>query len=126
LATLPLSTAWPTSDVIRRDNIQFTLTPRVCTIRAEQTRCEAKVTAEWHSAQDESLCLIVLDRPDVKHCWESFSHGTYSIQLTFANDLVFQLKDRELKDTLASETLRLIREAQQYRQRRRAPWNVFE
>jgi Protein of unknown function (DUF3019) len=114
------------NDTVRNGSISLELTPRICTVHADQNLCETKVTAQWHSDRDESLCLVIVDRPEVKHCWESFSRGTYSLQLTFGNDMTFQLKDPDLKNTLASETLRLIREAQQYRQRRRAPWNVFE
>ncbi len=36
---------------------------------------------------------MIVDRPDVKHCWEHYSQGTYSIDLTFVDDLTFQLRD---------------------------------
>ena len=68
----------------------------------------------------------MMERPEVKRCWENYSQGTYSIELTFADDLTFQLKDPQLQQVLSSEVLRVIREAIRYRHRRREPWNVFE
>jgi DUF3019 family protein len=107
-------------------DVRLDLIPKVCTVKSAQAPCEAKILAKWHAAENQSLCLIVLERPEVKRCWEQYSEGSYSIELTFSGDLVFQLRDTQLKDTLASETLRLIREALEYRHRRRAPWNIFE
>ena len=69
---------------------------------------------------------MILDRPEVKRCWENYSEGTYSIQLVFAEDLVFQLRDVDLRNVLASEVLRVIREAIRYRHKRRQPWNIFD
>jgi len=40
--------------------------------------------------------------------------------------VVFQLRDVSLEHVLASEALRVIREAIQYRHRRRQPWNIFD
>jgi hypothetical protein len=67
-----------------------------------------------------------VDRPDIKRCWENYAEGTYSIELVFADDLVFQLKDIQLQHVLASEALRVIREAMRYRHKRRQPWNIFD
>jgi Protein of unknown function (DUF3019) len=105
--------------------IQLELTPRVCTLAAADQQCNLSVTARWHSTQAESLCLIILDRPDVKRCWEQFSAGTYTVELQFADDLTFQLRDAELQRTLASRALRVIREVLRYRRQRREPWNVW-
>jgi hypothetical protein len=52
--------------------------------------------------------------------------GTYSIELEFAEDLTFQLRDPELRQILSSEILRVIREAIRYRHKRREPWNIFQ
>jgi len=84
------------------------------------------VQATWKAAGDESLCLVIVARPDVKRCWEHYSAGTYSIQLVFSEDLVFQLRNSDLQQVLASEALRVIREAIRYRRRRRDPWNIFD
>ena len=84
------------------------------------------VRATWRSPRDESLCLVIVDRTDVKRCWEKYSEGTYSIELIFSADVVFQLKDLDLKQVLASEVLRVIREAIRYRHKRREPWNIFD
>jgi Protein of unknown function (DUF3019) len=84
------------------------------------------VHAQWSAPREESLCLVIVDRPDIKHCWEHYSQGTYSIDLTFVDDLTFQLRDPDLQNILASEVLRVIREALHYRHRRREPWNIFE
>jgi hypothetical protein len=108
------------------DGIRFTLSPRVCTLALNDKQCETQVHAAWQAAHDESLCLVILERPNVKRCWEHYSQGTYDIQLIFTEDVVFQLKDLDLQRVMASEVLRVIREAIRYRHRRREPWNIFD
>ena len=107
-------------------SVHLELTPKICTVKADAAACETRVLAEWRASRDESLCLVIAQKPEVKHCWEHYSHGSYSLELTFNTDLRFELKDSQLRDTVAAESLRLIREALEYRHRRRAPWNVFE
>jgi hypothetical protein len=106
--------------------IQLELRPRVCTLAANETQCSTTVHADWHSPREESLCLVILGRSDVKRCWEHYSQGTYSIELVFSDDLLFELKDSRLETVLASQALRIIREAIRYRHRRRDPWNIFQ
>jgi hypothetical protein len=108
------------------EDIRLELSPRVCTLAANDKQCETRVNAKWRSPHEESLCLVIVNRPEVKRCWENYSEGTYSIELVFSDDLTFQLKDAELKHVLASEALRVIREAIRYRHKRREPWNIFD
>ncbi len=105
--------------------IRLELRPRICTLTVKDTQCDTVVSATWRSPRDESLCLVIVGRPEVKRCWENYSQGSYSIELTFSDDLVFQLKDTALQQVLASEMLRVIREAIRYRHRRPEPWNIF-
>jgi hypothetical protein len=108
------------------EDIHLELSPRICTLGNHDTQCKTQVLAQWRTPHEESLCLVILDRPEVKHCWEHYSRGTYSLYLTFVNDLTFQLRDPSLQNILASEVLQVIREALHYRHRRREPWNIFE
>jgi len=108
------------------DAIELELSPRICTLAMNDTQCDTTVRATWRSPRDESLCLVIVGRPDVKRCWEKYSQGSYSIALTFSTDQVFQLKDVDLQQVLASEVLRVIREAIRYRHKRREPWNIFD
>ncbi len=108
------------------EQIRLMLSPRICTLSANDKQCDTRVHATWQSPHSESLCLVIVDRPEVKRCWENYSEGTYSIELTFTDDLVFQLKDLELRNVLTSEALRVIREAIRYRHKRREPWNIFD
>ena len=108
------------------ENIRLELTPRICTLTRNDTQCDTVARATWQSSKDESLCLVIVGRPDVKRCWENYSQGSYSIELTFSADLVFQLKDLEVQKVLASEVLRVIREAIRYRHKRKDPWNIFD
>jgi hypothetical protein len=109
-----------------RSDIRLELSPRICTLTMNDTQCDTVVRATWRSPRDESLCLVIVGRPDVQRCWEKYSDGNYSIELVFSTDLVFQLKDLDLKQVLASEVLRVIREAIRYRHKRRDPWNIFD
>ena len=125
LGTMPAGYATETSNAGDED-IHLELSPRICTLAARDKQCETEVHAQWSSDHEESLCLVILNRPEVKHCWENYSQGTYSLHLTFADDLTFQLRDAGLQNILASEVLRVIREALHYRHKRREPWNIFE
>ena len=106
--------------------IRLEISPRLCTLAARDKQCDVVVHASWSAPQDESLCLVLLGRPEIKRCWEDYASGTYSVQLEFAQDLTFQLRDPSLQNILASEVLRVLREALQYRHRRRQPWNIFD
>lgn len=107
-------------------DIRLELSPRLCTLAVGDKQCEILVHAKWRSPHEESLCLVIVDRPEVKRCWEKYSQGTYSIELVFSDDLTFELRDLELRQVLASEALRVIREAIRYRHKRRQPWNIFD
>lgn len=109
-----------------RDGIRLELSPRICTLAINDTQCDTVVHATWQAPSNESLCLVIVGRPDVKRCWEKYSEGTYTIELIFSTDPVFQLKDLDLQQVLASEVLRVIREAIRYRHKRREPWNIFD
>jgi hypothetical protein len=109
-----------------RDDIRLELSPRICTITTNDTQCDTVVRASWRAPSNESLCLVIVGRPEVKRCWEKYSEGSYSIELVFSADLVFQLKDLDLQQVFASEVLRVIHEAIRYRHKRREPWNIFD
>jgi hypothetical protein len=111
---------------VPEDAIRLELSPRICTLSGNDRECATEIHASWQATRSESLCLIILERPDIKRCWEGYSEGTYSIKLTFSDDLNVQLRDPELRQALASQVLRVIREAIRYRHKRREPWNVFE
>jgi hypothetical protein len=108
------------------DAIRLEISPRICTLTGTDKQCVTPVHAQWRSPHEESLCLVIVARPEVKHCWEHYSAGTYTIELTFTEDLIFQLRDVSLEHVLASEALRVIREAIRYRHKRRQPWNIFD
>jgi Protein of unknown function (DUF3019) len=105
--------------------IELKLRPRVCTLSDNDTECNTTVRAQWRSPRNESLCLVIVDRPDVKRCWEEHRHGTYAIELAFSKDLVVELRDAELDRVLASAAVAVIRQALQFRRKRRQPWNIF-
>jgi Protein of unknown function (DUF3019) len=107
------------------DAIRLELNPRICTLAAKDRQCSALVHARWQSDHDESLCLVIVGRPDVKRCWEHYTEGIYSIELVFSDDVTFELKDPDLGKVLASDVLRVIREAIHYRRKRHDPWNIF-
>lgn len=99
--------------------------PRVCTLSGTDTTCNTTVRAQWRSQRNESLCLLIVDRPDIRHCWEDHAEGTYSVEVSFSDDLVVELRDSELDRVLASQAIAVIRQALQLRHKRRPPWNIF-
>lgn len=108
------------------DAIRLEISPRICTLTGNDKQCVTPVHARWRAPREESLCLVIVARPEVEHCWEHYSAGTYTMELTFTDDLIFQLRDVSLEHVLASEALRVIREAIRYRHKRRQPWNIFD
>lgn len=108
------------------EGVQLELTPRVCTLAAGDAQCETEIKASWRAAQPVSVCLVIVDRPQIKRCWDGVSEGSFSAKLAFADDLTVQLRDFELRRVLASAALRVIRETTRYRRKRREPWNLFD
>jgi len=83
------------------------------------------VEAQWRSPRDESLCLVIVGRPEIKRCWDHYSEGLYTVELAFSEDLLVELRDAQLQSVLVSESIKVIREALQLRRKRRQPWNIF-
>jgi len=105
--------------------IQLDLRPKICTLAAADDACQTTVRAQWRSTKNESLCLVIVGRPEIKRCWESFAEGQYSVELSFKEDLLVQLRDPQLEAVLASAVVTIIREALQLRRKRRQPWNIL-
>jgi hypothetical protein len=105
--------------------VELALKPRICTLSVGDDQCETTVRAQWRSARNESLCLVIVGHPDIKRCWENYSQGRYSVELAFNHDLIVQLRDPQLETVLASAAITIIREALQLRRKRRQPWNIL-
>ena len=108
-----------------RTGVELKLRPRVCTLSGDDTTCNTTVHAQWRSPRDESLCLLIVDRPHIRHCWEQHKEGVYSVEVSFSKDLVVELRDAERDRVLASQAIAVIRQALLLRHKRRAPWNIF-
>jgi Protein of unknown function (DUF3019) len=108
-----------------RPRIELKLRPRVCTLAEEETTCTTTVQAQWRSSRNESLCLLIVDQPDIRRCWENHAQGVYSVEVSFSDDLVVQLRDAERDSVLASQAIAVIRQALQLRHKRRPPWSIF-
>jgi hypothetical protein len=106
-------------------DIRLDLRPRVCTLSADDDQCDTEVRAHWQSPRNESLCLVIVNRPEIKRCWENHAEGRYTVALAFREDLVVELRDPELRGVLVSEAIKVIREALQLRRKRRAPWSIL-
>jgi hypothetical protein len=110
---------------VSADGISLELSPRVCTLSSDQENCDTVVTARWRAPQDESLCLLIVGQPQVRQCWENHAEGVYTVRLTFDRDLLVQLRDTDLQNVLASETVAVIKEALRLRRKRRQPWDIL-
>ncbi|HMN44974.1 MAG TPA: DUF3019 domain-containing protein [Povalibacter sp.] len=110
---------------VQHDDITLELQPRVCTLAADDDTCDTTVRAQWRSPRNESLCLVIVDRPDIQRCWEDFSSGVYNVELSFNRDLTVELRDPQLQKVLVSETIAVIRQALELRRKRRQPWNLL-
>jgi hypothetical protein len=127
LATMSLLACGVTQAATTRtaDGIELELRPRVCTLATNDESCDAVVTAQWRAPKDESLCLLIVDQPQVKQCWENHSEGVYSVRLVFTRDLLVELRDLQLQKVLVSKTIAVIREAIRLRHKRRQPWDIL-
>ena len=108
-----------------RTGVELKLRPRVCTLSGDDTTCNTTDHAQWRSPRNESLCLLIVGRPHIRHCWEQHKAGVYSVEVSFSEDLVVELRDAERDQVLASQGIAVIRQALQLRHKRRAPWNIF-
>jgi hypothetical protein len=108
-----------------RPPIELKLRPRVCTLIGDDAQCKTTVRAQWRSPRNESLCLLIVEHPAIKRCWDDQSAGMYTVELSFNQDLVVQLRDAELDQVLASQAIAVIRQALRLRHKRRPPWNIF-
>ena len=97
----------------------------MCTLAGDETTCNTTVHAQWRSPRNESLCLLIVDRPEVRQCWEDHKEGVYSVEVSFSEDLVIELRNPELDRVLASQAIAVIRQALLLRHKRRPPWNIF-
>ena len=113
------------SSVRAAESVELEVRPRVCTLSATDEHCDTTVIAEWRSPRSESLCLLIVGRPEVQRCWEDHSEGRYTLSLVFNEDLEIELRDSASRAVLASQAIRVIREALELRRRRRPPWSVF-
>jgi hypothetical protein len=94
-------------------------------LSADDRECALKIAAAWHAGRPMSICLTIVGRPDAGHCWDAVSEGVYELELRAAGDVTFELRDRAEHRLLATATLRVVRETQRYRHKRREPWNVL-
>ncbi len=108
------------------DRIQLELNPQLCTLAENELHCETEIDISWQSSTLQSVCVSIVERPEVERCWENYSEGTYRIALTFSDDLVVELRDKEGRELLISETVAVVREMLRYRLKRRKPWNLFQ
>lgn len=108
-----------------RPPVELKVRPRVCTLAGDATTCNTTVHAQWRSPRNESLCLLIVDRPEVRQCWEDHKEGVYSVEVSFSEDLVIELRDTEVDRVLASQAIAVIRQALLLRHKRRPPWNIF-
>ncbi len=127
LAASALTSAGSGSAVaaIQPEGIRLELSPRVCTLSASDENCDTVVTAKWQSPRDESLCLLIVGQPQVRQCWENHSEGVYTVRVMFDRDLLVELRDLDLRNVLASETIAVIKEALRLRRKRRQPWDIL-
>jgi hypothetical protein len=122
--TLAAGSAAAAPTVVKHESIELELRPRVCTLSANDDFCDTVVQAQWHSKQDESLCLVIVGRPEVRRCWERYSEGVYTVELAFSKDLIVELRDAQLQSVLVSAAVTVIKEAL-LRRKRRQPWSIF-
>jgi Protein of unknown function (DUF3019) len=113
------------ADDASRPPVELKVRPRVCTLAGDATTCNTTVRAQWRSPRNESLCLLIVDRPEVRRCWEDHKEGVYSVEISFSEDLVIELRDTEVDRVLASQAIAVIRQALLLRHKRRPPWNIF-
>ena len=104
---------------------ELDLTPSVCALSTDQSRCEERVSIEWQAGQTQTLCLFVDRENEPLACWEQDDQGQYRYDADTDESLTFQLRRTLDGELLASELFEVIREYTEFRSRRRKPWNFF-
>src|SRR3569833_228416 len=90
-AALPAANGSPPNGPAAED-IHLEISPRICTLTGNDKQCSIPVHAQWRSKHDESLCLVILEHKEIQRCWEHYSAGTYTVELVFTQDVIFQLR----------------------------------
>jgi hypothetical protein len=95
-------------------------------LSVDDRECAVRIAAAWHAERPMSMCLTIVSRPEAGRCWDEVSEGVYELELRATGDVTFELRDRAEHRLLAAATLRVVRETQRYRHKRREPWNVLD
>lgn len=107
------------------NRVHLKVSPRLCTLTKSEYFCEVLVNIDWKSDTEQSLCLKFSNKPEMNKCWDKCLKGHIEIQMSLAEDLTVELRDKNTQSILASKTLGIAREKNNFRRKRRQPWSMF-
>lgn len=104
---------------------ELTLTPDTCAVTAEKPACRLDLLIEYQSDTPKSLCIWVAKHPIPLTCFENQIHFKYQVQLTLADDTLFELRDPK-NNVITSGLVKVAKfEPANTRRRRGLNWNLL-
>ena len=100
--------------------------PSICVLAAGENLCRETIDVEWQSQERIHACLYHSSGGDnAIDCWQESDSGSLATEIETATDNHFELRSSLDNTVLAQEILRVMREQQRLRNRRRNPWSFF-
>lgn len=104
---------------------ELTLTPNTCAVTAERPACRLNLLIEYQSNTPKSLCIWVARHPIALTCFENQIRFKYQVQLTLADDTLFELRDPK-NNIITSGLVKVAKfEPANTRRRRGLNWNLL-
>ena len=99
------------------------LTPSLCAIDADETRCDISVSVTFEPDDNERYCLTISDRGLIR-CFAGNSLNGMQVYVATDKNLQFQVTEGESGEPVASETLKVARYRPK-RHKRRYGWGLL-
>lgn len=111
------------SSNIPNNNVELSLTPLACFVKAIGDVCHLTIKVNWQSLTPINTCLY----QDTKkiHCWSDTKKAAKKIKISLSENMVFSLQDDNDKIYTQQHVTIAASTSKKYRRRLRADWSLF-
>ena len=122
--SLCVASPYAFSEGLTAERVLFSITPRLCVLVADGDICRDDIELRWQSSIPHSVCMYQnLDEQPLA-CWKHANFGTYTMQLSASESLIFYLRDMSEVETLSTVEFSVIKN-NNIRRKRRSSWSFF-
>lgn len=109
---------------IRADELK--ITPNTCATTLKSSTCNLDIIIEYLSPNKESMCIWIVKHSAAIACFKDSFGFKYQIQLTLAEDTLFELRNMNSNDIVATTLVKVAKfEPANTRRRRGLNWNLL-